>query len=55
LKPGGSLVFLETFPDPDRLNVQALRDLAEPENFDFVEAKGSRWADIVSSRRGDPS
>src|SRR6202453_1892276 len=55
LKPGARLVFLEMFPDPDRLNVQALRDLAEPENFDFVEAKGSRWAEIVSFRRGDPS
>ena len=55
LKPGARLVFLEMFPDPDRLNVQALRDLAEPENFDFVEAKGSRWAETVSFRRGDPS
>jgi ubiquinone/menaquinone biosynthesis C-methylase UbiE len=55
LKPGGWLVFLEMFPDPDRLSVQALRGLAESENFDFVEAKGSRWAEIVSFRRGDPS
>jgi len=55
LKPGGRLVFLEMFPDPDRLSVQELRDLAEPENFDFVEARGSRWAEIVSFRRVDPS
>jgi ubiquinone/menaquinone biosynthesis C-methylase UbiE len=50
LKPGGRLVFAETFPDPDRLSVQQLRDLAEPANFDFVEATGSRWSDVVVFR-----
>lgn len=30
LKPGGRLVFVEMFPDPDRLSVRELRDLAEP-------------------------
>jgi ubiquinone/menaquinone biosynthesis C-methylase UbiE len=51
LKPGGRLVFLEMFPDPDRLSVRQLRDLAEPAGFDFVEASGNRWRDIVSFRR----
>ncbi|MGB6512293.1 class I SAM-dependent methyltransferase [Mycobacterium sp.] len=50
LKPGGRLVFAETFPDPDRLSVQQLRDLAEPENFEFVEATGNWWCDVVSFR-----
>jgi hypothetical protein len=50
LKPGGRLVFAETFADPDRLSVQQLRDLAEPANFDFVEATGSRWNDVVVFR-----
>ncbi len=47
LKPGGRLVFAETFPDPDRLSVQELRDLAEPEGFEFVDAVGNRWRDVV--------
>ncbi|HWX98966.1 MAG TPA: methyltransferase domain-containing protein [Mycobacterium sp.] len=55
LKPGGRLVFAETFPDPDRLSVEELRDLAEPENFEFVEATGNRWHDVVRFRRVDPS
>jgi ubiquinone/menaquinone biosynthesis C-methylase UbiE len=50
LKPGGRLVFLEMFPDPDRLSVRELRDLAEPEGFDLVETSGNRWKDIVSFR-----
>jgi ubiquinone/menaquinone biosynthesis C-methylase UbiE len=50
LKPGGRLVFAETYPDPDRLSVQELRDLAEPESFDFVEATGNRWRDVVTFR-----
>lgn len=55
LKPGGRLVFAEAFPDPDRMSVQDLRDLAEPEEFDLVEATGNRWHDIVHFRRKDPS
>jgi ubiquinone/menaquinone biosynthesis C-methylase UbiE len=51
LKPGGHLVFAETFPDPDRLSVQDLRDLVEPEDFDFVEATGNRWHDLVRFRK----
>jgi ubiquinone/menaquinone biosynthesis C-methylase UbiE len=50
LKPGGRLVFLEAFPDPDRLSVRELRDLAEPENFAFVEATGNRWQTIAGFR-----
>jgi hypothetical protein len=48
---GGRLVFAETFPDPDRLSVKELRDLAEPESFEFVEATGNRWHDVVCFRR----
>ena len=51
LKPGGRLVFVEMFPDPDRLSVRELRDLVEPENFEFVEATGNRWEDVVRFRR----
>jgi ubiquinone/menaquinone biosynthesis C-methylase UbiE len=53
LKPGGRLVFVEMFPDPDRLSVRELRDLVEPENFEFVEAAGNRWEDVVRFRRVD--
>ena len=52
LKPGGRLVFVEMFPDPDRLSVRQLRDLAEPEGFQFAEATGNRWEDIVAFRNG---
>jgi ubiquinone/menaquinone biosynthesis C-methylase UbiE len=51
LKPGGRLIFAEMFPDPDRLSVQQLRDLAEPEDFEFVESTGNRLQDIVTFRR----
>jgi arsenite methyltransferase len=47
LKPGGRLVFVEGFPDPDRISVSELRALAEPEGFAFVSATGSWWQDIV--------
>lgn len=47
IKPGGSLVFLEAFPDPDRLSESELRDLAEPEGFTFGDSTGSIWYDIV--------
>jgi len=53
LKPGGRLVFVEMFPDPDRLSVRQLRDLVERENFEFVEATGNRWETIVGFRRVD--
>ena len=51
LKPGGQLVFAEAFPDPDRIGVQDLRNLAEPEDFAFVEATGNRWRDFVRFRK----
>jgi ubiquinone/menaquinone biosynthesis C-methylase UbiE len=53
LKPGGRLVFVEMFPDPDRLSVPQLRGLAEPEGFEFAEATGNRWETIVRFRNGD--
>lgn len=52
LRPGGRLVFVELFPDPDRLSVRQLRDLAESEGFQFVDATGNRWEDIVGFRNG---
>jgi ubiquinone/menaquinone biosynthesis C-methylase UbiE len=55
LRPGGRLVFAEMFPDPDRLSVQQLRALAEPEDFVFVAEVGSRWADIVTFHRAESS
>jgi hypothetical protein len=33
--------------------VRELRDLAEPENFEFVEARGNRWETIARFRRVD--
>jgi SAM-dependent methyltransferase len=50
LKPGGLLVFVESFPDPDRLSVQQLRDLSESEGFEFVDTTGNRWRDLVRFR-----
>jgi hypothetical protein len=43
------------FPDPDRLSVRELRDLVEPEDFDFVQSTGSRWKELVSFRSVDHS
>jgi hypothetical protein len=37
--------------DPDRLSVRQLRDLVEPEGFEFVGASGNRLQDIVTFRR----
>ena len=51
LKPGGLLVFAERFPDPDRLSVAALRGLAEPAGFDFLDARGNIWQDVVRFAR----
>lgn len=51
IKPGGLLVFREGFPDPDRLSVNELRELAESEDFVFQDADGDRWHDIVRFRR----
>jgi ubiquinone/menaquinone biosynthesis C-methylase UbiE len=52
VKPGGRLVFAEAFPDPDRMSVRQLRDLAEPEGFEFVDATQNRWRDVVRFRNG---
>jgi ubiquinone/menaquinone biosynthesis C-methylase UbiE len=51
VKPGGHLVFAEAFPDPDRMSVRQLRDLAEPADFQFVDATGNRWRDLVRFRK----
>lgn len=51
LKPGGLLVFFENFPDPDRMSVQKLRDLAEADRFGFLDADSTRWRDIVRLTR----
>jgi ubiquinone/menaquinone biosynthesis C-methylase UbiE len=55
LKPGGRLVFAETFPDPDRLSVADLRDLVEASGFQFLSATGNRWHDVVSFRNAGRS
>jgi SAM-dependent methyltransferase len=51
LRPGGLLVFVEAFPDPDRLSVATLRGLAEPEGFAFQSWAGTSWRDVVRFRR----
>ena len=53
LKPTGLLVFREAFPDPDRLSVEQLRELAEPEGFEFLDSTGSVWQDVIRFRRAD--
>jgi ubiquinone/menaquinone biosynthesis C-methylase UbiE len=52
LRPGGLLVVQEFFPDPDRLRVQQIRDLVEPEGFRFIDAQGRPWNYTVRFRRG---
>lgn len=56
VKPGGVLVFHESFPDPGRLSLAELRALAEPHGFELAIARGSRWKDVVVFRKpvGDP-
>jgi SAM-dependent methyltransferase len=51
LRPGGLLVFVEGFPDPDRQSVSTLRELAEPEGLAFDRATGTAWRDVVQFRR----
>lgn len=50
IRPGGLLVFVEGFGDPDRLSVAELRDLVEPADFVFQASDGSRWQDVVKFR-----
>ena len=49
----GSEHVLELGPGPGFFSVRELRDLVEPENFEFVEATGNRWEDVVRFRRVD--
>lgn len=51
LRPGGLLVFVEAFPDPDRQSVSMLRALVEPEGFVFHSSGGTTWRDVVQFRR----
>jgi hypothetical protein len=50
-RPGGLLVLVEAFPDPDRQSVATLRDLVESEGFTFEGHAGTRWRDVVRFRR----
>jgi len=50
LRAGGLLVFVEGFPDPDRLGVQELRDLVESEGFVLQSVSGNAWQDVVKFR-----
>jgi protein-L-isoaspartate O-methyltransferase len=50
LRPGGRLVFVESFPDPDRLSIAELRELVEPEGFALQGVEGTRWQDVVTFR-----
>lgn len=52
LRPGGLLAVQEFFPDPDRLRVQQIRDLVEPEGFRFMDAQGRPWNYTVRFQRG---
>jgi arsenite methyltransferase len=47
IRPGGLLVFVEGFGDPDRLGVAELCDLVEPADFVFEASDGSRWQYVV--------
>jgi SAM-dependent methyltransferase len=51
LRPGGLLIFVEGFPDPDRLSVAMLRDLVESEGFGYEGHAGTSWRDVVRFRR----
>jgi ubiquinone/menaquinone biosynthesis C-methylase UbiE len=51
LRPGGLLVFVEGFPDPDRLSVSTLRGMAAPRGFAFESCDGTTFRDVVRFRR----
>lgn len=44
-------MIVEYFPDPDRLSVSTLRELAEPEGLEFERVDGTAWRDVVRFRR----
>lgn len=50
LRPGGLLVFVEAFPDPDRQSAQSLRELVEPHGFVLQGWEGTTWRDVVRFR-----
>jgi ubiquinone/menaquinone biosynthesis C-methylase UbiE len=51
LRPGGVLAMVEAFPDPDRLDVSTLRELAEPNGFAFDSCDATTFRDVVRFRR----
>ncbi|MGJ6125307.1 class I SAM-dependent methyltransferase [Mycolicibacterium sp. Y3] len=54
LRPGGLLVFVEGFGDPDRQSVQSLRELVEPHGFVLQGWEGTTWRDVVRFRLWPP-
>jgi ubiquinone/menaquinone biosynthesis C-methylase UbiE len=50
VRPGGLLVLLEGFPDPDRLLAADLRELAEEAGFWFCDAWSDTFYDVVRLR-----
>ncbi len=54
LRPGGLLVIVEYFHDPDRLSVSTLRELAEPEGFTLERVDGTARRDVVRFRGVSP-
>lgn len=51
VRPGGQLVFVEVFGDPDRQSPDTLRELVEPRGFEFLDLTGSPLRDVVRFRR----
>ena len=43
LRTGGVLAFHEHVPDPDRLSLSQLRELAAAEGFAFLDSRGPWW------------
>ncbi|MBJ7384233.1 MAG: class I SAM-dependent methyltransferase [Mycolicibacterium sp.] len=51
VRPGGLLVLLEGFPDPDPLPAAALREMAEEAGFWYCDTISDTWHDVVRFRR----